>query len=309
MKILIVGNGVIGTLYAIALAEQNEIHHYVRENKFREWNKKQIKYDMLDERLSKKDWHTQGTYTFTCVDKITESYDLIIVPVNSYQLCDVLKEINEQAPNANYLFMTLNWNGTGEIDSIIDPAQYVMGYAGGGGTYKDGRTLLWGNIGSDVMIGKVHDSQNTLLKKVEALFSGSKIKPEIPSNVLHALWLHNVGTAPFGVAFTKHNSLEKTINDKALVRLCFRAMKECYKLCARRGVDLKKFPETKMYSVPFFILYPLFKKNMRGEAAQRYTAHALLALDEMKCNFYEMLDTAGKLNVQMPNMEALQSLL
>ncbi|WP_227453023.1 hypothetical protein [Clostridioides sp. ES-S-0108-01] len=42
---------------------------------------------------------------------------------------------------------------------------------------------------------------------------------------------------------------------------------------------------------------------------QRYTAHALLALDEMKCNFLEMLETAKELNVQIPNMKILDSLI
>lgn len=309
MKILIIGTGVIGTLHAIALSEHNQIHHYVRKHKFNEWNNKTIKYDILDERKAKSGWNTHGTYTFQCVDKILEEYNLIIVPVNSYQLCDVLSEINGQDPSAKYLLMTLNWKGTSDIDKIINPEQYILGYASGGGTYKDNYSTLWGNIGSDVLLGNVCEMQNDLLQKVNSLFLKSKIKPEIPPNILHALWLHNISTAPFGVALTKHNNIQKTVEDKELVRVCFKAMKECYQICSKRGVALKEFPEIKIYSLPFFILYPLFRKNLNGEVAQRYTAHALLALDEMRCNFCEMLETANELNMQVPNMKILHSLI
>lgn len=309
MKILVIGTGVIGTLYAIALSKHNQIYHYVRKHKLNEWNKKTINYDILDERQPRNNRNTFGTYAFQCVDKITEPYDLIIIPVNSYQLIEILKEINGQAQSANYLLMTLNWKGTSDIDHIISLEQYILGYASGGGTYKDNNTVLWGNVGSDLLLGSVNKVQNNLLQKVTSMLLESEIKPEIPFNILHALWLHNISTAPFGIALTKHKNVKKTVGDKELVRVCFGAMRECYQICSKRGVSLKEFPETKMYSLPFFILYPLFKKNLNGEIAQRYTAHALLALDEMKCNFYEMLETGRSLNIKMPNMEILHHLI
>lgn len=309
LKILIIGTGVIGTLYAIALSEYNQIHHYVRKNKFNEWDNKTIIYDILDERRKKNEWNIHGTYTFQCVDKVSEWYDLVIVPVNSYQLTNILNEINLQAPSIKYLLMTLNWKGSSDIDKIIKPEQYIMGYAGGGGTYKNNQNILWGNIGSDVMLGNIFEVQSELLQEVNSLFLSSGIKPEIPFNIIHAIWLHNISTAPFGVALTKYNNIYKTVEDKDLIRVCFNAMKECYQICSKRGVELKRFPETKMYSLPFWILYPLFKRNLNREVTQRYTAHALLALDEMKCNFIEMLETAKELNVQTPNMKILDSLI
>jgi len=313
MKILIIGTGVIGTLYGIALSEHNQIMHYVRKHKLNEWDNKTIKYDFLDERLPKKERNTIGTYTFHCTDSIKEEYDLIFVPVNSYQLFDTLNEINKYTPNAKYLIMTLNWRGTLEIDKILKPEQYVMGYAGGGGTYKDNNTLLWANMGNDILLGSVYDSQKKLLDDVNALFLECKIKPEIPNNILHALWLHNIASAPFGAALIKHKDLQKTFADKELGKACFRAFKECYKIVSARGVNLNEYPETKifklMFSLPLCIQSTILKKNLSGKAAERYTSHALLATDEMKSNFDEILKTARELNLSVPNMEKLNSLI
>ena len=272
-----------------------------------------IDYDILDERRAKKERNTYGTYKFQCIDQVSKKYDLVIVPVNSYQLCDALIEINQQVPSARYLIMSLNWIGASEIDAIIRPEQYVMGYAGGGGTLKDKNSILWGNIGNDVMLGCVYEAQNSLLRDVNALFLESGITPEIPSNVLHALWLQNVASAPFGAAFSKHKDIMKTFADKELVRVCFKAFRECYDILSARGVNLKDFPEAKMFSLlfklPISIQLYMLKKNLSGEAAQRYTSHALFALDEMKNNFAQILDTARELNVYVPNMEKLNSLI
>ena len=313
MKILVIGTGVIGTLYSIALSECNEIVHYVRSHKLNEWDNKTIKYDFLDERLPKKERNTHGSYTFRCTGNIKDGYDLIFVPVNSYQLSDTLSEINIQAPNARYLIMTLNWKGNSETDKILKPEQYVLGYAGGGGTYKENNSLLWANMGNDILLGSVYEAQKKLLDKVNALFLEVKIKPEIPSNILHALWLHNIASAPFGAALIKHRDLNKTFADKELGKACFGAFKECYDIVSARGVNLKEFPETKifklMFSLPVFIQSAILKGNLKGEAAERYTSHAILAIKEMKSNFDEILKTARELNVSVPHMEKLNSLI
>lgn len=64
MKILIVGTGVIGTLYAQALSNKNEVIHFVRKNKLNDVNNKTIPFDIIDERESKKNMYTKGEYTY-----------------------------------------------------------------------------------------------------------------------------------------------------------------------------------------------------------------------------------------------------
>ena len=313
MKLLVVGTGVIGSLYAIALSGQNCITHLAHQPKLASWNHKTINYDILDERKPKKDRYTKGVYTYRCVSKVTTHYDLIIVPIRFDQLGAFFAQINSSAPSSKYLILASNWTGTAAMDAVLQPEQYVLGYAGGGGTFKDNNSLLWGNIGNDVLLGSVHHEQTALLNVVRDLFQDSGIAPEMPASVLHALWLHNVASAPFGAALSKHMDIEKTFADKELGRTCFKAFKECYKVLEARGVNLGQFPETRifkaLFTLPYFIQSALFRKNLQGEAAQRYTAHAIQSVEEMLGNFRMILTSARELSVKIPNMEKLDTLI
>ncbi len=100
------------------------------------YNEKRISYDFIDERNDKHHQNTTGSYIYHCVTEIHKDYDLIIVPVKSYQLDEALHTLIQQAPHANYLLFTLDWDSRGMIDSILGKKQYIIGYAGGGGTFK-----------------------------------------------------------------------------------------------------------------------------------------------------------------------------
>lgn len=242
------------------------------------------------------------------MDKADDSYDLIIIPVKCFQLTEVLRILIKQAPNANYLLLTLDWNSGNDIDRILRKNQYIIGYSGGGGTFKS--DLLWANVGNNIMLGAIYKEQQPLLHNTVALFKKCEIIAEIPENPLHWLWIHNVETAPFGVALAKYYDISKFLNDKELVKITFSSMKECYKICEKRGVNLKNFKEVEMYSAPFDTLYSIFKNNFENNPVmQRYTAHAIQSIDEMIQNFVQIFQTGCKLNINMPNMKILMEII
>ena len=308
MNILIVGTGVIGTLYGCALAEKHTISHFVRSEKLNAFDQKKISYDFIDERNAKKQRNTNGYYTYRCVDKANDKYDLIIVCVKTHQLSEALFTLVTQAPNVNYLLFTLDWNSSSEYDKLLNKKQYVIGYAGGGGTFR--KDLLWANLGNDIMLGAVYNEQRPLLNIVIELFKSCKITPKVPGKPLHWLWIHNVGSAPLGVALTKYNNIDLLLKDKTLIKTSFLAMREGYKICEKRGVDLKLYDEAKMMSLPLWILCPMFKFNFtKNPVMQRYTAHAVDSIGEMVHNFKEIFKTGNSLGLNMPNMELLNTLI
>ena len=305
MNILVFGTGVIGTIYGYALSEKHTVSHFIRKEKLDLFDNKEITYDLIDERKEKKHQNTNGSYTYHCVVEANNSYDLIIVPVKTYQLKSVLNTLIQQAPDANYLLFTLDWNSTEDIECILGRSQYIWGYAGGGGTFRD--NLLWANLGNDIMLGAAYIEQQPLLGRTAELFKSCGIIAEVADNPLHWLWVHNAGTAPLGAALAKHRNIEQLLNDKKLVNISFQAMRECYKLCEKRGVDLKKYREVKMISMPLFLLYPIFKLNFaKNPVMKRYTAHATDSIDEMVWNFNEIYQMGLDLGVEMPNMRILK---
>jgi ketopantoate reductase len=308
MKILIVGTGVIGSIYGKALSEQHDITHYVRQGKLELLHNKTIPYDLQDERLDGKHQFTTGSYTYKCTEQADDSYDFIFVPVQTHQLLSALTAISKQAPNASYVLLTLDWQNEKEIDQILRKDQYIFGYAGGGGTFKS--NLLWANMGKDVMLGATCPEQGALLNKVTDAFKLCGFEPEIPANPLHWLWMHNISAAPFGVAMGGYSSVGALVKDKKMVKRSFAAMRECFEICEKRGVNLDQFGEFKMYKLPLSLVYLLFKLNFTlNPAMQRFTAHAMDSLEEMKRNFIEIYDSGKELGVTMPNMEALKGKL
>lgn len=304
MNILIVGTGVIGSLYGCALSQKHNVSHFVRQEKLTLLNQKKITFDFIDERQDKKHQNTTGSYTYHCVADAKSSYDLIIVPVKTFQLTQVLRTLTAQVPDANYLLMTLDWNMSGEYDKLLGKSHYVLGYAGGGGTFRDNQ--LWANLGNDVMLGAIYGEQQLLLNNVTGIFKSCGIIPNIEATPLHWLWVHNAGSAPLGAALAKYGDMNRLLQDKRLVKISFKAMRECYKICEKRGVVLKKYDEVKMMSFPLFLLVPMFKRNFtKNPVMQRYTAHAADSIDEMVQNFKEIYATGRSLGRDMPNMRSL----
>lgn len=308
MKILIVGTGVIGSLYGCALSQNHQVLHYVRQEKLALLNQKEISFDFIDERKDKKHQNTKGSYAYHCVDTVNDNYDLIIVPVKTFQLKEVLQTLTVQCPNANYLIMSLDWNMNNELSKIIGEKHYVLGYAGGGGTFRGNQ--LWANLGNDIMLGAVNQEQQPLLNKVSEVFKSCGIIPNIETDPLHWLWIHNAGSAPLGAALAKYGDMNLLLKDKQLVKSSFKAIRECYKICEKRGVNLKKYDEVKMMSLPLFLLYPMFKLNFtKNPVMQRYTSHAVDSIDEMIENFKMIFATGCSLDVDMPNMQLLMKLI
>ena len=92
MKTLIVGTGVIGTIYGWALAEGGvDLTHYVRPGKALELAQG-VDLDVLDERKSYPK-NNKTHYTPACVEEVSpaDGYQLVILPVNANQLAGALK--------------------------------------------------------------------------------------------------------------------------------------------------------------------------------------------------------------------------
>jgi ketopantoate reductase len=305
MKILIVGTGVIGTIYGRALAESgNEVVHYVRKGKkdnFRDG----IKVTMLDERKGHKN-DKLFTYYPASAEEVPENVELVIVPVNNYQLETVLGELTPKVGNAQFLIMTSNWSGTGVIDKILSTDRYMLGYPDGGGTFRDGGMLA--NLGPNVHLGELDGSNSPRLQKLADLFRKADMSPEVAPNILHWLWLHNATSVAVWAGFYKYRDMKRFMKDGALVRESFQATKECLDICRKRGVDVDRYDDLSYVKYPTRVIALLFKMMFTfNKSMQVYTAHATSegSVKELKGSFLEIYKAGKDLGVPMPYMDKL----
>ena len=310
MNVLIIGTGVIGTIYGWALKEAGvRVTHLVRTAR-PDLESNGARIDILDERKGFKRYN-QTNYKIALTDTLPDSseFDLVIVPTNWYQTESVLKAVVPKCPDAFYYILTSNWTGTEMIDSIIAKDRYILGYPDGGGTIKNG--VYWTNIGPEIHIAKPGDENKTGFGSVKEVFLKAAIKLDVQDNMLHWLWVHNAGSNAISLAFQKHKNVEKYLMDKKLLKNSFLATRECLDLCEKRGAFSDKYPEISAFKWPMWLLIPMFKFNFRhNESMKRYTAHGeSMPIDDIACNYYDILETAKEFNFEMPYYKALEEIL
>lgn len=310
MKILIVGAGIIGSVFGWALTDGgHDVTHFVRKGKATQFANG-MPVDMLENRKGKKNFI--GKYNIKVTETLAPSdgYELVIVPTKPYQLLDVLKQIVPLTGNADYLLLTQNWNGTAEIDTVLPQSRYIYGDAHAGGVFKDG--LLIGVIMNDIVLGQVNGKQDAILKKFVALFEGIQMKVVLPENILYYIWVQYAINAGLWTGLVRVGDLEKLLGDKENGPLSLLSVKECLDVTAKRGIDLKKYPESQMYMntgskigamIAGMMVRMMFKFN---PSVQRASAHGLGDPTEIKEAFDSLLKTGAELGVEMPVTKSFQ---
>jgi ketopantoate reductase len=310
MKTLIVGTGVIGTIYGWALAKAGvDVTHYIRPGK-KTGSIREVNLDILDERKG----HPANQITHYSL-KVTETvcaedgYELVILPVNADQLQDALITLHSRVGNAILLTFTSNWEGTREIDEVLQGRPYLMGYADGGGTIVNG--LYWANLGAEVHLGSACPGNEAALEKVKSLFEQADMKPDIQKNILHWLWVHNASTVGFSAGFAGYKDIQLFLKDGKTLKNSIEATRELLAICERRGINLKDYPEISYMFWPSWLVISIMRWMFTtNKSMQRYTAHAASdgSLREAKFHYDAMIRSAKEYGLSTPALNQLGEL-
>jgi 2-dehydropantoate 2-reductase len=237
-----------------------------------------------------------------------DGYELIVVPTKHYRLVETLRQTVPQIGNADYLLLTQNWEGTQEIDAILPPSRYVYSDAKAGGAFQDG--VLVATIAS-IDIGQVDGRHDDCLDSVIALCKSADIPATVHENILHYLWVQYAITGGLWPALVKAGSLPAVLSNRQLAQQGVQAARECLEVVIRRGVDLKDYPETRMYmsSSPVALLVAslVIKFQFRfNKVVQRSSLHGLGDSEEVKVFYDDLLSTGRRLGVDMPAMSGFE---
>ena len=257
--------------------------HFVRKGKAAQFVGG-MKIDMLENRKGKKNFI--GAYAIKVTETLTPSdgFDAVIIPTKPYQVMDVLKQIVPLTGNADYLLLTQNWNGTAEIDAVLPQSRYIFGDAHAGGVFKDG-----------------------------LLFEGIQMKVVLPENILHYIWVQYAINAGLWTGLVRVGDLQKLLGDSVNGLLTMQSVQECLNVVVKRGIDLKKYPESQMFMnsgskigayIAGFVMRMMFKFN---KSVQRSSAHGLGDPLEIKDAFDSLLKSGDELGVSMPITKSFQS--
>jgi ketopantoate reductase len=307
MRVLVVGAGIIGSIYGWALAESGHpVVHLVRSGRAASLGDG-VKLDVFDRRKGHKR-NFRGLYKLDAVETLspTDTFELVIVPVKHYALVQTLKEVVPQMGAAEFLLLTQNWRGTEEIDAFLPRPRYIYGDAKAGGMFS-GSTLVAALKTID--IGSAEGEPSVLAKRVADLFVSADIPTRLHSEMLHYLWIQYAITGGLWAALIQAASLNALLSDANATSATLKAACECLRVARQRGVNLSLYPETEPFltnsalrrRVNIWMTRWVFRHD---EYTKRCSAHAFGDPVEVKTFYDDLIATGRNLGVSMPVMES-----
>jgi 2-dehydropantoate 2-reductase len=307
MRVLIIGRGVVGTVYGWALSEAGvDVTHVVR----RAGLPAADTLDLLDLRPGHAK-HARVTYTPKTLEQISPSdgFDLVMVATKHYQAAQAIRQYLPGAPSATFLLFTANWDGTDEIDRILPRSSLVWGYAKATGGVDAQGTLI-ATVDPAVRLGMLEGSDPEKLKSVEELFHRAGFRIDLKPNIIEWLWVHHAINAGGIGACLWAGGIAEAARSLGTLRLGVRAVREALGVVAARGVNLESYPDAKSV-----LNTPVWLASLAAAYGVRFTekgrrllkaSHFASSADEMKRFYFDVLATGESRGVAMPHLSALR---
>ncbi|NMB55399.1 MAG: ketopantoate reductase family protein [Leptolinea sp.] len=305
MKILVIGAGVIGTIYGYILAQTgNEVTHYLRAGKSKLFENG-IRMRLLDGR-GKKTKEYEAVYSLKMTEELSadHDYDLILVSVRHYQLESVLPLLRDFAGKADVLFFNGNWDGMEIINTYLLPSQYLWGFPVAGGGYTKEK-LLNAALLDEIRLGELDGEISPRLLRLKKVFEKAHLKVDVQTNIKHWLWVHfAINSGVIGAAF-KAGGASQLLS--SIPRLCdaILASREALEICKRRGVNVQAFEDAKaFYQSPLLGAIAIWLM-MKVNKPARKIMETHSAVDELQILYRDVLNTGEMLKMPMPNFRSL----
>lgn len=307
MKILIVGRGVVGTIYGWALSKAGiDVTHVVRHERL----PATATLDLLDLRPGHPK-NSRITYVPMTVPRIVaaDGFDLVIVATKHYQAAQAISQYLPGAPHATFLLFTANWEGTAEIDRLLPRSSMLWGYAAASGGL-DAQGVLFATVAPTVRFGMLEGSDPGKFRAAAELFERAGFTLEIKPNIVEWLWVHHaINAGGIGTALWA-GGIGEAVRSFQTLKLGLWATREALDVVAARGVDIKSYPDTKpILDAPAWLAWLATNYALRFTAKGRRllgASHFANNPEEMKRYYFDVLSTGGSLGVAMPHLSSLR---
>jgi 2-dehydropantoate 2-reductase len=307
MRVLIIGRGVVGTIYGWALSKAGiDVTHVVRK----EGPPATETLDLLDLRRGYAK-HTRATYAPKTVGQISrfDGFDLMIVATKHYQAVQAIRQYLPDAPGATILLFTANWDGTEDVDRILPRSSVLWGYAKATGGV-DARGIIVATVDPAVRLGMLEGSDPDKFKAVSELFQAAGFTLDVKANIIEWLWVHHAMNAGgIGVCLWAGGIAEASRSLQTL-RLGVWAVRDALSVVAARGVNPESYPEARsVLKTPAWVSCLAAAYSIRfTEKGRRLlkTSHFTNSTEEMKRFYFDVFNMGESRGVAMPHLAALR---
>jgi 2-dehydropantoate 2-reductase len=278
-KILIIGTGVIGSIFAVKLSSAGcAVTLFARSRRLEELTEKSLLYEE-DNSIKKANVKIIGE-----LDN-NERFDFIFVTVRYNQIEAALNQLRSNV-NSNIVTMVNNLGGYDKFEEIVGKGRIIPGFPGAGGSIENGvlRYMLTPPIIQKTTIGEIDGTRTVRIITLQNILKSADIPTAISMNM--DLWqkshLALVTALANGIYFDGGDNYTAAENKEALTVIS-KLLKSNFGKIKSAGIKIEPFKLNIMRLCPISIMNYVISRIFRTKFAEVCIAsHAKNAKEEMK---------------------------
>jgi 2-dehydropantoate 2-reductase len=303
MRILIIGAGVLGSVYAARLHENGApVTVLARGERLRDVRAHGVR--LCDE--------TTGEVTTADVNVIDrldpeDPYELVLVLVRRNQVTSVLPMLAVNRHTPNIVLMTNNAAGYDDLVAALGRDRVLLGFPGAGGAIEDGVVHYRLAPKQPTTIGEIDGADSERLHAIAAILRAAGFPVTLCPTMDAWLKSHAAAIVPVaGAIYKVGGSTHALASDDYTLTVMFHAIREAFHVLRALGVPIVPVSHCWLGMMPDVVLTPLIARRLATERAELIMArHAMHARDEMLTLADEFSDLIARANIPTPAWDEL----
>jgi 2-dehydropantoate 2-reductase len=305
MDILVLGVGVIGTIYGYALQKAgHNVEHWVRESKRGEVDST-LTIQLLDGREHAKGIDKTDSYSIKLASS-GSSYDFIIISVSMGKLESAIQALSANNITGTLVLLCGIWENKEKIDQIAGEYAYILGYPVAGGQMST--SLLDGVLFDHIMLESPENVAIPNYSAVMEAFGSANIKIECPHRMLEWIWIHmaiNAAVISTAAQYSGNQDSNKAadvlMGSAQALSGAVHAIRETVRIVETRGVELNNYKRDLLpYKIPARIAGMVMKRMFATNKLTRKIMQIHNNADDLLYVCKSVYDCGQQLQVKAP---------
>jgi len=302
VRILVLGAGVIGSVYAGKLLEAgHEVGLLARGSRLA---------DLQSHGLLLEDAES-GNRTAQLVASVSEPapddrFDLVLVPVRSEQLASTLTVLTAMTDGSDVLFFGNTGNRAAELAAALGE-RALFGFPAAGGT-RDGPTIKYVLIRAQkTMLGEPDGTTSSRIRRLQHVLEGAGFPTLISADIGAWLLGHAAFVVPIAFALYRVGiDAPRLAADPATMRLMVLATREAFTALHAAGNDEIPPNLRALYRLPTVLVIAYWRRVLNGPRGELwFGAHTRAAPEEMHALARDLQEAMRHTGRPTPNLERL----